>query len=63
MNGEISMDVAQMMKQKRDAVDGLTKGIEMLFKKNKAETPHVMQSCLTRVLCLTGLLCKGMGQY
>lgn len=35
LNGGVSIDVAQMMKQKSDAVNGLTKGIEMLLKKNK----------------------------
>lgn len=34
----VSIDVARMMKQKEDAVDGLTKGIEGLFKKNKVKT-------------------------
>ena len=35
-NGEgEAVDVAAMMKQKLGAVDGLTKGIEGLFKKNK----------------------------
>jgi dihydrolipoamide dehydrogenase len=33
----VRVDVAAMMKQKGDAVDGLTKGIEGLFKKNKVE--------------------------
>ena len=31
----VSVDVAAMQKQKAGAVDGLTKGIEGLFKKNK----------------------------
>ena len=63
MNGEISMDIAQMMKQKRDAVEGLTKGIEMLFKKNKANKPHVIHCCLTVALCLTGHIRQRMGQH
>ena len=33
----VRVDVAAMMKQKVDAVDGLTKGIEGLFKKNRVE--------------------------
>ena len=32
----VSLDLSKMMKQKDTAVDGLTKGIEFLFKKNKA---------------------------
>ena len=35
--GKIELDLNQMMAQKSDAVDGLTKGIEFLFKKNKVE--------------------------
>ncbi len=31
----LTLDLAQMMKQKDEAVDGLTKGVEFLFKKNK----------------------------
>jgi dihydrolipoamide dehydrogenase len=34
---DVQIDVAKMMKQKDDAVSGLTKGIEGLFKKNKVE--------------------------
>ncbi|HCJ17302.1 MAG TPA: dihydrolipoyl dehydrogenase, partial [Hyphomonas sp.] len=30
-------DLDQMMAQKAEAVDGLTKGIEFLFKKNKVD--------------------------
>lgn len=33
--GELSIDLKQMLKQKDDAVDGLTKGVEFLMKKNK----------------------------
>jgi dihydrolipoamide dehydrogenase len=33
--GGLSFDWDQMQKQKNDAVSGLTKGIEGLFKKNK----------------------------
>ncbi len=32
---DVSIDIPAMMKQKDDAVSGLTKGIEGLFKKNK----------------------------
>jgi pyruvate/2-oxoglutarate dehydrogenase complex dihydrolipoamide dehydrogenase (E3) component len=32
---EVSIDVSKMMAQKSKSVDGLTKGIEGLFKKNK----------------------------
>jgi dihydrolipoamide dehydrogenase len=35
--GKIELDLTQMMAQKSEAVDGLTKGIEFLFKKNKVE--------------------------
>jgi dihydrolipoamide dehydrogenase len=35
--GKIELDLTQMMAQKSDAVEGLTKGVEFLFKKNKVE--------------------------
>ncbi|MEE2691504.1 MAG: dihydrolipoyl dehydrogenase [Pseudomonadota bacterium] len=35
--GEIGLDLPQMLKQKEEAVDGLTKGVEFLFKKNKVD--------------------------
>eukprot|EP00287_Rhodomonas_sp_CCMP768_P000673 CAMPEP_0196752378 /NCGR_PEP_ID=MMETSP1091-20130531/86923_1 /TAXON_ID=302021 /ORGANISM="Rhodomonas sp., Strain CCMP768" /LENGTH=472 /DNA_ID=CAMNT_0042100305 /DNA_START=111 /DNA_END=1529 /DNA_ORIENTATION=+ len=35
--GEVKIDLPKMMEQKSAAVDGLTKGIEGLFKKNKVE--------------------------
>ena len=35
--GKVSLDLPQMMKQKDEAVDGLTKGVAFLMKKNKAE--------------------------
>lgn len=35
--GKVELDLTQMMAQKSEAVDGLTKGIEFLFKKNKVE--------------------------
>jgi len=34
---DVKVDLPQMMKQKESAVDGLTKGIEGLFKKNKVK--------------------------
>ncbi|MEM8770443.1 MAG: dihydrolipoyl dehydrogenase [Pseudomonadota bacterium] len=36
--GKLSLDLEQMLKQKDDAVEGLTKGVEFLMKKNKVET-------------------------
>jgi dihydrolipoamide dehydrogenase len=33
----ISLDLPQMLKQKEDAVDGLTKGVEFLMRKNKVD--------------------------
>jgi dihydrolipoamide dehydrogenase len=33
----LALDLQQMMKQKDDAVDGLTKGVEFLMKKNKVD--------------------------
>jgi dihydrolipoamide dehydrogenase len=35
--GKVELDLAQMMAQKSDAVDGLTKGVEFLLKKNKVD--------------------------
>jgi len=35
--GKVELDLAQMMAQKDEAVEGLTKGVEFLFKKNKVE--------------------------
>ena len=35
--GKVSLDLPQMLKQKADAVDGLTKGVEFLMKKNKVD--------------------------
>lgn len=35
--GKVSLDLAQMLKQKDDAVEGLTKGVEFLMKKNKVD--------------------------
>ena len=35
--GPVELDLPQMLKQKDEAVDGLTKGIEFLFKKNKVD--------------------------
>jgi len=36
--GGIKLDLPQMLKQKDDAVDGLTKGIDYLLKKNKVDS-------------------------
>lgn len=43
--GSLSYDWAQMQKQKDEAVTGLTKGIEGLFKKNKvrSEAPGALE--------------------
>jgi len=35
--GEVSYDLNQIMKQKQEAVTGLTRGVEMLFKKYKVD--------------------------
>jgi len=35
MTGGVTLDLKKMLKQKNDAVDGLTKGVEFLMKKNK----------------------------
>ncbi len=35
--GKLELDLPQMMTQKSEAVDGLTKGIEYLFRKNKVD--------------------------
>ncbi|MEM1105347.1 MAG: dihydrolipoyl dehydrogenase [Pseudomonadota bacterium] len=35
--GKLDLDLPQMMAQKTDAIDGLTKGVGFLFKKNKVE--------------------------
>ena len=37
INGSVEVDLATMMKNKGDAVTGLTGGIEYLFKKNKVD--------------------------
>ncbi len=37
VNGGVKLDLPQMLAQKDDAVDGLTKGVEFLFKKNKVD--------------------------
>ncbi len=36
--GKVALDLEAMLKQKDDAVEGLTKGVEFLMKKNKVET-------------------------
>jgi dihydrolipoamide dehydrogenase len=38
--GKLDVDLDQMMAQKADAVDGLTKGVEFLLKKNKVDRIH-----------------------
>jgi dihydrolipoamide dehydrogenase len=38
--GGLSLDLAAMLKQKDDAVTGLTKGVEFLMKKNKADVVY-----------------------
>lgn len=38
--GGVKLDLEQMMKQKDDAVEGLTKGVEFLMKKNKVDVLH-----------------------
>ena len=38
--GEVSLDLAKMMDSKKDAVKGLTDGIDYLFKKNKVDGIH-----------------------
>lgn len=35
--GDVKLNLAQMMKAKDESVNGLTKGIEFLFKKNKVD--------------------------
>lgn len=35
--GDVSLDLEKMMSRKREAVDGLTKGVEYLMKKNKVD--------------------------
>src|SRR4051812_27154918 len=37
IDGSVSLNLPNMMKQKAESVTALTKGIEFLFKKNKAE--------------------------
>ena len=50
--GGLKLDLKQMLKQKDDAVEGLTKGIEFLMKKNKADVFYGSGEILsaTRVL-------------
>ena len=38
--GKLEVDLEQMMAQKADAVDGLTKGVAFLLKKNKVDHIH-----------------------
>ncbi len=37
VNGAVEVDLPQMLSQKEEAVDGLTKGVEFLLKKNKVD--------------------------
>ncbi len=37
VDGEVKLDLAKMLGQKDEAVDGLTKGVEFLLKKNKVD--------------------------
>lgn len=39
MVSDVAVDLGKMMEQKQGAITGLTKGIEGLFKKNKAHSP------------------------
>ncbi len=50
--GGLKLDLKQMLKQKDDAVEGLTKGVEFLMKKNKADVFYGSGEILsaTRVL-------------
>ena len=38
--GKLEVDLGQMMAQKEDAIDGLTKGVAFLLKKNKVDHVH-----------------------
>lgn len=44
--GEVNYDWAQMQKQKDEAVGGLTKGVEGLFKKNKVCSTTLRLTCI-----------------
>jgi len=44
--GGVTLDLAQMLKQKDEAVDGLTKGVEFLMKKNKVDVHYGAGSIL-----------------
>ena len=42
ISGEVKADFASMVKRSRDVADGMSKGIQFLFKKNKIETiPYI----------------------
>ena len=38
INGEVKPDFGAMIKRSRDVADGMSKGIQFLFKKNKIDT-------------------------
>ena len=44
----VSIDIAKMMAQKDKAVDGLTKGVEHLFKKNKVRLASPLHQWWTK---------------
>jgi hypothetical protein len=53
----VSVDVAAMQQQKTSAVDGLTKGIEGLFKKNKV---RLWRACAHPHAVLAGACCDSL---
>jgi len=55
--GSLSYDWNQMQKQKNDAVEGLTKGIEGLLKKNKVQPASSMQCHSNRTNSLCRIQC------
>jgi len=55
----LKVDLAKMMAQKNGAVDGLTKGIEGLFKKNKV----TYEKGYGRWECGCGCGCVGVGVW
>lgn len=56
----MEIDVAAMQQQKASAVDGLTKGIEGLFKKNKVSRAVVKQGDVLEVVQQLHSLTKGI---
>merc|ERR1719183_2124676 len=63
----VEVDLPKVMEQKNTAGDGLTKGIEGLFKKNKVDLPKMMEQKNTAVDGLTkgieGLFKKNKVEY